>query len=157
MTKYFLPSSNQFFDSRLHSEIPKDAKKVTDDLYRSVMQQIGGNYILGSDDDGFPCVKVSDPPTHEELLSVVLAEVRELRETVLNAVIGIGFGAILSGDGELSSIAADTRQKLLDITDSENIRSAESQDGMRLAAKKEFLAIRDFAGTAFESAFRGAL
>jgi hypothetical protein len=77
-------------------------------------------------------------------MNAYLAEVRALREQILNRLAGIGLAAFVAGDQPTVDAVLTARQRLLDITkipDALAAYAALDLAALELAVKKEYAAI----------------
>ena len=94
----------------------------------------------------------SPAPTSAQLQASALAQVRALREPVLNALVGIGFAAMADGDAGLVSQIATTRQAILDITKTD-VSSCHTASEFAAAYKAAWVAIATAAPASVVVAF----
>lgn len=87
MSKLYSPSEAAFFDSSVHSVIPKDAIQISDALYEALLKGRSVGQIIVLDGSGMPALSDPAPASLDELKAAKLAEL----ETACATEIAAGF------------------------------------------------------------------
>lgn len=149
---FYSHSQKAFFDTAISGYvIPDDAVEVSQD-YRQEL--LSSPYGIDVDAAGNPIPAKSPPFNLDEVREMANAQIRAIRKDILDAVTGIGFRSVVSGDSDSAKEASAISKKLLDITDAESINSSETYDEMIAAAMREFRLIESIASDEFKSAFK---
>jgi hypothetical protein len=94
MSKLYSPSEAAFFDSSVHSVIPKDAIRISDVLYETLLKGRSVGQIIVLDGSGMPALSDPAPASLDELKAAKLAEL----ETACATEIAAGFTSDALGE-----------------------------------------------------------
>lgn len=93
-------------------------------------------------------------PSKSDILESFKIEMRAIRKDILDAVNGIGFRALVSGNEALSMEVASVSMMLLDITDDAALNSSSTYDSMRASGIAAFNRISEESSESIKIAFR---
>jgi hypothetical protein len=155
MTKFFISNPEvAFYDDRVHV-IPEGARELDDDLYNRVVRDTPAGKSVSIDSDGLPCLVDSAPIAFSEEVALYLAEVRKLREQILNRLAGISGRAVRRGNDALALECDGAVEQLLDITKDADVLAATSLDALKAAVLAAYRRITSNASPDVVNAFKG--
>ena len=154
---FYSNSTGGFYHPEIHAgNMPSDVIELTNEEYNALLDGQSAGKLIKCEPGKKPFLQepVLYVPTQAENLARAQEKLRSLREPMLNAVVGIGTAAVVSGNTELAEESVLVRQKLLDIIKTPALLEATTYEAMEDAGLAAYKAIAAAASPALKSAFR---
>ena len=114
--KYYSKNTGGFYDDEIHGDdIPADVVEITDDTWMELLNGQAEGKIISADENGYPVLTASPPPTQQELIAQAELKRGELRAKV-DSEISWRQDAVDSGDAtevESTALAAWKKYRVL--------------------------------------------
>ena len=148
-------STGGFYNRKVHGEsIPPDSVEITSDEYSALLLSQSMGYQIEPDEEGRPISVKQSPMQAAELLGRAKDGLRVIRQNILDAVTGMGFRALVSGNTALAQEAAQVSLQILDITDDSALNAAQTYEEIRSAGMAAYRRIADSVSPDLRSAFK---
>ncbi len=134
--------------------LPDDLIDVEESDQTRVLSRSPGE-TFSFDADGMLTIHPAAEVPFGQIAAAYLGEVRAIRESILNRLAGIGFGAMAANDLPAVSAIATAREALLDITKVPAVLAATDLAALKAAVLAEYRRIVMAAPTAVQKAFDG--
>jgi len=158
----YSPSKNAFYAPEFRADYdaagtwPDDAVEVSEELYAQTLNPPAGKIrVAGA--DGLPALIDLPVESEQQARERALFDIREERKPILNALAGIGFDAMVSGDTATVDSVASTRLLALGITDWPAFLAAQTYDDMKAAVMARYQEIAASVPANVQTTFREVL